>query len=299
MAAMGRVPSGTKRITRQVVSRTVAQVLAYTQMLLRTIFSSTPSYAIAVDAATSQRTLKVFEIRARTFLRRRLRDYHLGTLRVRKEDAQALFGLFSGLMNLLMPQTWHRKLLAFTSDGAPVMRSKENGVAGHVMRKCSPSRVRTLWCMPHEINLVTKTGANGCPISGEGDPLKCPLLPEASLSADDGDALSVSSEESASDDEEEDDVEEDVEAEQAAEPQLGNLAGESGDDEEGSDTEDEGDEEGNTDGQRRRRRKKVRMQPHMATHNPRGRRLTRTVPNTCIVSASVHFLSFHIHTHIR
>eukprot|EP00918_Siedleckia_nematoides_P017915 GHVU01038361.1.p1 GENE.GHVU01038361.1~~GHVU01038361.1.p1 ORF type:complete len:370 (-),score=56.33 GHVU01038361.1:215-1324(-) len=205
-------------VTRKVAAKTAGVILARGLSLLRIILDVARALAIAIDGATTTGKLKLLAVRCRVFILGRMREYHLATLPVSDESAVGLFEMLRNLLDTVC-KYWRRKLIGYASDGASVMRSTDNGVAGYVIRACSSEGgvVMVVWCGAHEANLGTKAGVNACTIVGGGDATKCRLVENmADRAARDEIALSDNGVDDDQDDEEEELDEEDLLAERAA-----------------------------------------------------------------------------------
>eukprot|EP00918_Siedleckia_nematoides_P017914 GHVU01038360.1.p1 GENE.GHVU01038360.1~~GHVU01038360.1.p1 ORF type:complete len:370 (-),score=55.01 GHVU01038360.1:215-1324(-) len=205
-------------VTRKVAAKTAGVILARGLALLRIILDAARAFAVAVDGATATGKLKLFAVRCRVFILGRMREYHLATLPVSDESAVGLFEILKNLLDTVCAY-WRRKLIGYASDGASVMRSTDNGVAGYVVRACTSQGgvVMVVWCGAHEANLGTKAGVNACTIVGGGDATKCRLVGEmADRAARDEIVLSDNDMDDQEDTEEQELEEEDLLAERAA-----------------------------------------------------------------------------------
>eukprot|EP00918_Siedleckia_nematoides_P006392 GHVU01013876.1.p1 GENE.GHVU01013876.1~~GHVU01013876.1.p1 ORF type:complete len:396 (+),score=47.01 GHVU01013876.1:61-1248(+) len=175
------------KIGRQLIRDTIAKVFARGLTLVRHILQDSGGYSVAVDGATGKGKFKVFAIHVRVFIAGELLDIAVCTLRLDGEDAVALFAAFADVMGMLDPQ-WVYKVIAYTSDGAPVVRSVLNGLGGKirgaVKNQTGDRVVETFWCVAHRSNLVVKKSLRKCNMRTGGDD-DCPLATEPSSADDD------------------------------------------------------------------------------------------------------------------
>ena len=112
-------------------------------------------FAIAIDTATHNATC-YFDIRVRVVVNGALRNYHLIACPFSgAHTGQNMFDLVQGIMGSLAGDTWTRKLIAVTTDGAANMVGRYRGVVSLLEKACSHSIYR-VWCGAHQLDLVVQ-----------------------------------------------------------------------------------------------------------------------------------------------
>eukprot|EP00918_Siedleckia_nematoides_P091883 GHVU01201728.1.p3 GENE.GHVU01201728.1~~GHVU01201728.1.p3 ORF type:complete len:114 (+),score=14.58 GHVU01201728.1:725-1066(+) len=107
--------------------------------VLGELCQASPGYSTEVDGAgmKDKEGKKSFALRVRLCANGDVHDFHVANVQAQDVCASDYFVLVSDVMDSLDPQ-WKTKVVMYTSDGAHVIASLDNGLAGKLLR-CCPS----------------------------------------------------------------------------------------------------------------------------------------------------------------
>ncbi len=117
------------------------------------------AFSLAFDSSTHFEQ-SFFDLRVQICFKGRLCYLHLvGLSLFARHTAEILYNLLCKFFDVLYPD-WRVKLLNASSDGENTMTGRHTGLIIRIAR-CAEFNVLHVWCVPHQINIIVKSSAEG------------------------------------------------------------------------------------------------------------------------------------------
>jgi hypothetical protein len=117
------------------------------------------AFSFAFDSSTHFEE-SFFDLHIRICFKGRLCNLHMvGLPLFDRHTVEILYNLLCKFLNVLYPD-WRVKLLNVSSDDENTMTGRHADVVTRIAR-CTEFNVLRMWCMPHQINIIVKSSAEG------------------------------------------------------------------------------------------------------------------------------------------